>query len=194
MKNLKSKTKEMMPVIGACLAIFLLTKCTEAKTSEKASEAKTDLKTTIHTAAFMGDVAAIGAHVKAGTDLNQKDEYGSTPLTIAATFGREEAALALINGGADLNAQSADGSTPLHTASFFCRTKVVKALLEKGADITIRNKFGSTALESVSGSFSDIKMIYDQISRDLGPFGLKLDYDRLEKSRPVIADMIQSYQ
>lgn len=194
MKTLRSKTKEMMQLAGACLAIFLLTKCTDAKTSSEAENGKTEIKTAIHSAAFMGDVDAIKAHIKAGTDLNQKDQYGSSPLTIAATFGKEAAAIELINGGADLNVKSADGSTPLHTASFFCRTSIVKALLEKGADRTLKNNFGATPLESVSVSFEDVKMIYDQISRDLGPFGLKLDYDHLKKTRPVIANMIESYQ
>jgi hypothetical protein len=36
-----------------------------------------------------------------------------------------------------------------------------------------------------------VKPIYDQISRDLGALGLKLDYDRLEKTRPVVAKMLE---
>ena len=32
---------------------------------------------------------------------------------------------------------------------------------------------------------------HDQFSKDLGPLGLKLNYDQLEKTRPVIADMLQ---
>ena len=69
---------------------------------------------------------------------------------------------------------------------------IVKALLEKKADVTMRNNFNSTALESVSGSFDDVKPIYDQLSKDLGPFGLKLDYDQLKANRPVIAEMIRN--
>jgi len=145
----------------------------------------------IHAATFMGNLEAINQHIKAGSDLNEKDQYGSTPLTIAATFNKTDVALALINAGADFNMQSADGSTPLHTASFFCRKEIVEALLDKGADKTLRNNYGSTPLETVSSSFADVKGIYDQISRDLGAFGFKLDYKYLEATRPVIAEMLQ---
>lgn len=145
----------------------------------------------IHAATFMGNLEAINQHIKAGSDLNEKDQYGSTPLTIAATFNKTDVALALINAGADFNMQSADGSTPLHTASFFCRKEIVEALLDTGADKTLRNNYGSTPLETVSSPFSDVKGIYDQISRDLGAFGFKLDYKYLEATRPVIAEMLQ---
>ena len=118
----------------------------------------------INAATFMGDLEAIDQHIKAGSDLNKKDQYGSTPLTIAATFNKTEIALALINAGADLNMQSADGSTPLHTSAFFCRVEIVEALLEKGADKTLKNNYGSTPLESVSAPFNEVKNFYDQIN------------------------------
>ncbi len=146
----------------------------------------------IHAATFMGNLEAVNQHIKARSDLNKKDQYGSTPLTIAATFNKTEVAIALINAGADLNMQSTDGSTPLHTSAFFCRIEIVEALLEKGADKTLRNNYGSSPLESVSAPFNDVKNFYDQISKDLGPFGFKLDYKYLETTRPLIAEMLQS--
>jgi ankyrin repeat protein len=145
----------------------------------------------IHTATVMGNVKAIEQHIKASSDLDKKDNYGSTALITATVFGKTEVALALIEGGADVNLQNNDGSTPLYCAAFFCRTEILEALLEKGADKDIRNNFGSTALESVAGPFNEVKGIYDLFSKDLGPLGLKLDYERLEETRPVIADMLQ---
>lgn len=147
--------------------------------------------TDIHTATFMGDLSAVRQHIEAGTDLDKKDAYGSTPLMIASTFGRTEIAELLIKGGADLNITNNDGSTALHSAAFLCRTEIVRMLLEAGADKTIRNNFGSTALESVSGPFQDVRPVYDQFSKNLGPLGLKLDYDQLEETRPVIAGMLR---
>ena len=145
----------------------------------------------IHTAAFIGNIDAIKGHIAAGTDLNVKDQYGSTPLNIAATFGKTEVAIALIEGGADLTTTNIEGSTPLHTASFFCRTEIVKALLAKGADKTSKNVYGSTALQSVSGPFDQAKPFYEQIAKQLGPLGLKLDMERIKETRPVIADILQ---
>jgi ankyrin repeat protein len=145
----------------------------------------------LHAATFMGDLKAVQQHISAGTDLNQKDDYGSTPLITAAVFGKSEIALALIKGGADLNLKSDAGSTPLHSAAFFCRVKITEDLLANGADKNLIDTYGSTPLASVAGPFNDVKGIYDQISKDLGPFGFKLDYGYLEVTRPKIAALLQ---
>ena len=160
-------------------------------TKQKAVKEAKIPDTDIHTAAFMGNVKAIEQHIAAGTDLNQKDQYGSTPLVIAATFEKNKVAKALINGGADLHIKSSDGATPLHIAAFFCRVEIVKALLEGGADKSIKNKFGSTPLESVAGPYSDVEGIYKQIAKDLGPLGLKFDFKYIEATRPKIAELLK---
>jgi len=165
-------------------------KSVEEKTSKTENEVKAP-KMDIHTASFMGDVATIKQHIAAGSDLNAKDQYGSTPLTIAATFGKTEAAIALIEGGADLSVKNNEGSTPLHVASFFCRKEIVKALLAKNADKNAKNNYGSTPLESVSGGFKDVKPIYEQLQQQLGPLGLKLDLSFIEKTRPEIAELLK---
>ena len=147
-------------------------------------------KTDIHTAALMGDLKVIHQHIKAGSDLDEKDQYGSTPLIIAATFGKTEIARALIDAGADVNCRNNDGSTPLHIATFFCRTEIVRMLLDNGADKNLENNFGSTALESVTAPFDNVKGIYDQFSKYLGPLGFKLDYEYIKATRPRIAEML----
>lgn len=165
-----------------------------ALTACGSGESRQESLENIHGAAFMGNLEVINQHIEASSDLNIKDQYGSSPLTIAVTFGHTDVALALIDGGADLNVTAVDGSTPLHTAAFLCRTEVVKQLLAQGADLTVRNQHGATAFESVAGSFQDVQPIYDQLAKDLGPLGLKLNYEYLESTRPKIASMIQQAQ
>lgn len=191
MKNLRMKSPGKLFSIILIGIMCLSTSCdSNGQTTDKSSTKA--LKTNIHEAAFVGNTQALKAHIEAKTDLNQKDAYGSAPLTIAAIFNKPDIARLLIDAGADINVKSGDGSTPLHSAAFFCRTEIVEMLLAKRADVTIRNNYGSTALESIAGSFTEVKVIYDQISRDLGPLGLKLDYSQIEKTRPVIAEMIQT--
>ena len=164
------------------------------KNNEKPSVTKTAVKapsTDIHTATFFGNLDAVKQHINAGTNLDTKDQYGSTPLNIATTFGKTDIALALINGGADLHTTNAEGSTPLHVASFFCRTEVVRVLLEKGADKSLTNNYGSTPLMSVSGPFSEVQPFYQEMSKNLGQFGLKLDFNYLEETRPIIAELLK---
>ncbi len=145
----------------------------------------------LHAATFMGNLEAVQQHIKAGTDLNKKDDFGSTPLIAATVFDKSEVALALIKGGADVNLKSTEGSTPLHSAAFFCRTEIAEALLSNGADKTLKNAYGSTPYESVAGPFNEVKGIYDQISKDLGPLGFKLDYAYLEMTRPIMAELLK---
>ncbi|KYG73131.1 ankyrin repeat domain-containing protein [Roseivirga echinicomitans] len=161
----------------------------EASTAEnKVSAPKID----IHAAVVTGDKEALKQHIAAGSDINKKDPMGgSSPLISAALFGKTEMAKALIDAGADINFTNNEGSTALHTAAFFCRTEIVQMLLDKGADKTVRNNYKSTAYESVIVPFKDIKSTYQMMEQMLTPMGLKVDYDYLEKTRPVIAEMLK---
>ncbi|MEQ8478046.1 ankyrin repeat domain-containing protein [Fulvivirga sp.] len=192
MKNLMLKATQKWFIAGLIIALLGVTSCNQAQNKTNAEAEVEAPSTGINEATFYGNMDAIKQHIAAKSDLNKKDPYGSAPLHVAATFGKTDVALLLIKGGANVNETSADGSTPLHTAAFFGRTEIVKALLQNDVDINIRNTYNSTALESVSADFASVKPIYDQLSKDLGPLGLKLDYDQLQKSRTVIAELIRN--
>jgi len=146
----------------------------------------------IHTATLLGDLDAIQQHIKAGSDLDEKEPaVGSSPLISAAVFGKSDIARALIEAGADVNLINNEGSTALHSAAFLCRVEIVEMLLANGADKNLQNNYGSTALQSVSGPYADVKFIYEQFSRDLGPLGFKLDYEYVEATRPKIAEILR---
>lgn len=159
-----------------------------SEVQDKVSPPSTD----IHTTTFLGDLDAIRQHISAGSNLNEQEpSMNSTPLISAAVFGKTEIARALIEAGADVNIQNNEGSSALHSAAFLCRTEIVAMLLEMGADKDLKNIYGSTALESVAGPFDQVKSIYDEFSKNLGPLGFKLDYEQVEKTRPIIASMLQ---
>ena len=191
-------TNSLAPIFKTlCLAAILsLGACSDQKASaQKSTSTQVKVKAPsvdIHTAVVTGNVEALKQHLAAGTNINEKDPFGgSSPLISASLFGRTEMAKILIDAGADLNFQNNDGSTALHTAAFFCRPEIVKFLLEKKADKTIRNNYKSTAYESVTGSFSDVKSIYEMMEKMLGPMGLKFDFAYVEKTRPEIAAMLK---
>lgn len=193
MKFIQLKSIKQLSILGLGLVLLGSSSCTQSEKDGVVESEMVAPKVTIQEAAFFGNTDAMKKHISAKTDLNQKDDYGSTPLHIASTFGKTEVARLLIEGGADLNATSADGSTPLHIAAFYGRTEIVKALLTQNADVSIRNSYKATALESVETPFENVKPVYDQLSKDLGGFGLRLDYDDLEASRPVIAELIKNH-
>ena len=180
----------MKTVTTVMLLVILLVVAGCGK-QENSDTEKRPPRVSLHVAALQGNIDAIRRHIDAGSDLNQKDAYGSTPLIVAATFGKTEVAKALIDAGADMTIPNNEGSTPLHIAAFLCRTEIVKALLDKGADKNALNKAGRTALESVSSPFDDVKGIYDGLAATLEPLGLKLDYERIKMTRPMIAEMLR---
>ena len=200
MKTQQISLKRVARSIMGLLLIAGLVACgTNAKSEEESkSDSSTKEKTVeapsmdIHTATVLGDLKVIKQHIDAGTDLDEREPtMGSTPLISAAVFGRTEVARALIEAGADVNIQNNEGSTALHTAAFLCRTEIVEMLLAHGADKNLLNIYGSTPLASVAGPFEPVKPIYDEFSKNLGPLGFKLDYEQLETTRPVIAQMLR---
>jgi ankyrin repeat protein len=105
----------------------------------------------LHEAAMQGDLEAVRQHIKAGSDLNEKDpESGASPLIIATVFGQIEAVKALIKAGADVNCRNNEGSTPLIIAAAFDKIEVAKTLIEAGADVNSRNNEGSTPLHTAA--------------------------------------------
>jgi ankyrin repeat protein len=166
--------------------LILTIACSGPKSDESSTTKAPDVD--LHTAVVTNNLEAVKQHIAAGSNLNEKDPFGgSSPLISASVFGKPEAARILIDAGADLNFQNNDGSTALHTAAFFCHPDIVKMLLDKGADKNIKNKFGQTPYEMVAMPFDLVKEGYDMMGQVLGPMGLKLDYDYIQKTRPEIA-------
>lgn len=189
MKTIKHNSLKVL--VTLVLLSILLPACSQSNGSTKKTSANAP-EIDIHTAVLFNNLEAVRQHIEAGTDLNGKEPFsGSTPLVSAATFGHTEIAKMLIDAGADLTIANNDGTTPLHSAAFFCRVEIVQMLIDAGADKTLKNSFGATPRETVIGPFSDMKPIYEMILQQLEPMGLELDMARIEKTRPVIAMMLQ---
>ena len=179
-------------VLYTLMLVFILPTCSQAgkggPTQATAKKPKMDL----HSAVIAGNIDVVKQHIEAGSDINAKEPFGgSTPLITAVTFDKPSIAKLLIDAGADLSIKNNDGSTPLHVAAFFCRTDMVKMLIEAKADPTMLNNFGATPKQTVMGSFAEMKPIYEMIGKQLEPMGLKLDIDRIEKTRPAIVGLLQ---
>ena len=82
----------------------------------------------LHWSARNGHLEVVRALIKAGADVNAKDNDGWTPLHYSAWNGHLEVARALIEAGADVNAKENGGSTPLHAAAEKGHKSVIKIL------------------------------------------------------------------
>ena len=190
MKSVKIISLET--VFSFTIIILLAIACSESGNSIKTKSIVDKPKIDIQTAILSDQPDIVKQHIAAGTDINKKEQMsGSTPLISAATFGKTAIAKALIDANADLSIKNNEGATALHTAAFFCRIEIVQLLIDAKADKTVKNNFGATPRESVMGPFADMKPIYEMLQQQLGPLGLQLDLKQIEKTRPVIAMMLQ---
>ncbi|CAN0303250.1 unnamed protein product, partial [Ectocarpus fasciculatus] len=102
----------------------------------------------LHEAIWGGHTQLVNDLVLAGSDLNWRDEYGSTPLHVAAFRGLDRVvSTLLLREEVFTNALDNGGATPLLDACRSGHLSVVNTLLAAGADVTIRNNYGFTALE-----------------------------------------------
>ncbi|MDI6448708.1 ankyrin repeat domain-containing protein [Anaerobaca lacustris] len=99
---------------------------------------------TIHLAAYLGDMAAAKRLMKAGADVNLRDDLQRIPLHYAAGQGRKEVAELLIANGAEVNATDNDKRTPLHYA--IEHVEVAKVLADHGAGLNTEDRLGETPL------------------------------------------------
>ena len=193
MINNKQKLTQWIIILTSLL---IIPACSEEKKSVQETAGSTKKieapSIDIHTAVISNNIDAIKLHIKAGTDLNSKEPMaGATPLITAVVFDKIEISKLLIEAGVNLNIKNNDGSTALISAAFFCRTDVLKLLIKSGADKTVKNNFDQTAFEAVSIDFSAVKPVYEMMGKMLGPMGINVDLDYLEKTRPLIAELLK---
>ena len=78
-----------------------------------------------------------------------KDEYGLTPLHLAASYGHKNVAELLLASNAEVNAVDGYGLTPLHRAASNSHGDIVELLLANKADVSAEDNDGETPLHYV---------------------------------------------
>ncbi|NWR83020.1 ASB3 protein, partial [Furnarius figulus] len=88
----------------------------------------------LHQASFQGSTEIMEILLEKGASKNCRDDFGITPLFVAAQYGQLESLRLLVSHGADLNCQAKDSATPLLIAAQEGHLECVKLLLAAGAD------------------------------------------------------------
>jgi len=73
--------------------------------------------------------------IDGGAEIDEADDYGRTPLSIAAEEGHEAVVRLLLEKGANVDKVTDKDCTPLYFAAAAGHEAVVRLLLEKGADV-----------------------------------------------------------
>jgi ankyrin repeat protein len=145
----------------------------------------------IWAAAGSGTLEALKQNLATGINVDAREPAGgSTPLIVAALFGRTEAATLLIQKGANINARKNDGATALHVAAFFCQPDTVQLLLDKGAGVSAKNNSDATPLDLVSGELTpELQNAYVYIA---GYLHMPLDLEAIKRGRPEMAERLRN--
>ncbi|KAK4878595.1 hypothetical protein RN001_011101 [Aquatica leii] len=101
--------------------------------------------TYLHLAAQYG-VNVVDELLDAGFDINHKDLYGETPLTVALQSNQVDIMTVLLERGADPNVRNNEGYSCLHQAVGEHESSVVSLFLSKGVSVNERTSRGNTPL------------------------------------------------
>ncbi|XP_068796082.1 ankyrin repeat and SOCS box protein 3 isoform X2 [Struthio camelus] len=88
----------------------------------------------LHQASFQGYTEIIKILLEKGANKECEDDFGITPLFVAAQYGKLESLRMLVSYGANINCQAKDKATPLLIAAQEGHAKCAELLLSKGAD------------------------------------------------------------
>ncbi|XP_006873616.1 PREDICTED: ankyrin repeat and SOCS box protein 3 [Chrysochloris asiatica] len=88
----------------------------------------------LHQASFQENSEIIKLLLKKGANKEWQDDFGITPLFVAAQYGKLESLTLLISSGANVNCQALDKATPLFIAAQEGHTQCVELLLSSRAD------------------------------------------------------------
>ncbi|RXM34414.1 Ankyrin repeat and SOCS box protein 3 [Acipenser ruthenus] len=88
----------------------------------------------LHQAAFRGFSDIMKVLLVNGADRESQDDFGITPLFVAAQYGKAECLKMLAEYGANVNCQASDDATPLFIAAQEGHLECVELLLSNGAD------------------------------------------------------------
>ncbi|KAM8942022.1 ankyrin repeat and SOCS box protein 3 isoform 3-T6 [Lycaon pictus] len=88
----------------------------------------------LHQATFQENAEIIKLLLKKGANKECQDDFGITPLFVAAQYGKLESLSILISSGANVNCQALDKATPLFIAAQEGHVECVELLVSSGAD------------------------------------------------------------
>ncbi|MDP7205888.1 MAG: CotH kinase family protein, partial [Pirellulaceae bacterium] len=147
-------------------------------------------KDSIWVTARRGELEAVKKHLAAGTDVDARNDEGTTPLAMAALTGEVEMARYLVSKGADVNAQQNDRNSVLHAAAFLGRVEITKLLLENGADPNVRNREGETPLDTASAAWNEELRGFIRLVS--GMHQIKVDMATVKAGRPGVASALRA--
>ena len=96
-------------------------------------------------AALKGHKDVVNLLLNKGAEIDKCDDYGKTPLHVAA-WGHLHVVELFLDRGAQHDSRNRGGRAPLHMAAEGGHKDVVKVFLDHGTDVDIKDNYGFTPL------------------------------------------------
>eukprot|EP00438_Fugacium_kawagutii_P028154 Skav224037 [mRNA] locus=scaffold2030:12199:21058:- [translate_table: standard] len=120
----------------------------------------------IFEAATAGDLPAVRGLIRADPDaVRRTNQYGQTPLHVAAGNGSAAAVAQLLELRAAVHAVTNEGRTPLHCAAYDGELEAARLLLGAKADVRAKGRDGMTPLdEAKQKGHSDVVRLLQDVA------------------------------
>ena len=106
-----------------------------------------DGTTALHWAVHQNDLDLADRLIRAGANINAKNDYGATPMSESALVGNGALIERLLKAGADVESPNADGQTALMIVARAGHLEAARILLRHGAKVNaVEHWRGQTAL------------------------------------------------
>ena len=120
---------------------------TRATTKEDVNRRAVDGSTPLQWAVYNGDVAEVRRLLRAGADVTIANNYGASPMTLAAEVANTDILKLLLEVGANADSPNPEGQTALMSVARTGNLDAAKLLLDHGATVDAKEKWGGqTAL------------------------------------------------
>jgi ankyrin repeat protein len=131
-------------VKGATVLAVALALWTSASLAAKSVDEprKPDGSTPLQWAVFEANIPEAERLVKAGADVSATNNYGISPMLLAADIANTDLIRLLLKAGASAKSVNPDGETALHLVARAGNLEAAKMLLKAGAVVDAREKLG----------------------------------------------------
>ncbi|KAK7107145.1 hypothetical protein V1264_015110 [Littorina saxatilis] len=100
----------------------------------------------LHIAATCGNYECLCLLLKKGSEINQQDKSGCTPLHLSAKNGQRKCLNKLLEYECDINIRNNEGLTAVHWLAVNGRTELLEDMLSRIKDVDIEDAQGQTPL------------------------------------------------
>src|SRR5204862_5446414 len=127
-----------------------------------------------------GDVAEARRLLRAGDDVSLDNNYGATPMSLAAEVGNTDLLKLLIEAGANADSPTTDGQTPLQAVARTGNVEAAQLLLDHHASVDAREKWGGQTALMWASARRHPEMMQLLISKgaDVNARSIDRDYQR----------------